>query len=144
MIEKHRNYTTNELKNLLGEDWKKQLGIDSAPIQLYPKPIINSFEDFDIETKQIYTNIYNFIKSKNLNKTFKVWATGSRVKGTWRTIEETDEMKAIYGENKVKYSDYDYITDAPNVPTAQQFLDHLGLKVDFAGGEGHKILIEVE
>lgn len=142
MVEKYKNYTAKELKELLGENWRKQLGLNSTPKNIYPKPIIYSFDEFDKETKDIYFNIAQLIKSKNPNQNVKIWATGSRVKGNWRTIEETKKMKKIYGENMVKYSDYDISTDAKILPTTQDFLNQLNIKVDYAGGESHKVLIE--
>lgn len=141
MIEKNKNYTAKELQDLLGIDWREKLGIQSIPSNIYPKPIINDFSEFDEETKEIYSNIYNILKNKNPNQDIRVWATGSRVKGTWRTIAETDEMKALYGENRVKYSDYDIVTDAKTLITQDEFLKLLKVKVDYAGGD-YKILIQ--
>lgn len=142
MIEKHKNYTAAELKSLLGDNWREVLGIQPTPTQLYPKPIINTFADFDDETKQIYINIYNAIKAKNHNTTIQVWATGSRIKGTWRTIEESDQIAQQYNK-KVKYSDYDCNTDAPNRPTQEELIAAVGVKVDYAGGEDRKVLVEI-
>jgi len=142
MVEKHKNYTAKELEELLGENWREQLGLNSIPKNIYSKPIIYSFNEFDKETKDIYSKIAQLIKLKNPNQNVKIWATGSRIKGNWRTIEETKEMKKIYGENMVKYSDYDISTDAKILPTTQDFLNQLGVKVDHIGGESHKVLIE--
>jgi len=142
MVEKHKNYTAKELEELLGENWREQLGLNSIPKNIYSKPIIYSFNEFDKETKDIYSKIAQLIKLKNPNQNVKIWAIGSRVKGNWRTIEETKEMKKIYGENRVKYSDYDISTDAKILPTTQDFLNQLGVKVDRAGEESHKVLIE--
>ena len=141
MIEKNKNYTAKELQELLGIDWRERLGIQSIPSNIYHKPIINDFSEFDEETKNIYIKIYNILKEKNPNQDINVWATGSRVKGTWRTISETDEMKVIYGEKRIKYSDYDIVTDAKNLPTADFFFKQLNVKVDYSGGD-YKILIK--
>ena len=140
MIQKHRNYTVAELKSLLGDNWREQLGLIQVPI-ICNKPIINTFADFDDDTKQIYINIYNAIKAKNPNKDIQVWATGSRIKGTWRTSEEAEQLAQQYNK-KVKYSDYDCFTDAPNKPSEQELTLQIGVKVDYAGGEDRKVLIE--
>lgn len=140
MLEKNRRYTVRELKELFGDNWEEKVGIKQIPKFLIPKTKINSFDEFDKETKQIYIKIYNIIKEKNPNQNFNVWATGSRVKGEWKTKEESDEISIKYNI-KPKYSDYDYVSDAKIIPTKQQFLNELGVTVDFAGGEGHKVLI---
>lgn len=140
-LEKYKTYTIKELKNLLGDDWFKQIASPIIPKCLIPKQRIYNFNEFNEETKQIYIQIYDLIKQKNPNQNFNVWATGSRVKGKWRTKEETDEISTKYNI-KPKYSDYDYCTDAINKPTKQEFLTKIGIPVDFAGGEGHKVLID--
>ena len=140
VIEKNKRYTLKQLRDLLGDDWKDKLGIKDIPKFLIPKPRINSFDEFDDDTKRIYIGIYNLIKRKNPNQNFNVWATGSRVKGKWRTVEETDEIAFKYNI-KPKYSDYDYISDAKIIPTAREFLKEVRAAVDFAGSEGHKVLI---
>jgi predicted nucleotidyltransferase len=109
------------------------------PDKLQNKPIINVLSDFDDETKQIYLGIYSLIKSKNSDKEFNVWATGSRVKGDWRTKEESDYNKEKYGF--AKYSDYDYYTDAKVKPTQEEFFNILKVKVDLAGYGSRKVLI---
>lgn len=141
MIEKHRNYTVRELKELFGPNWREALGIPYQPV-IQNHPVINSFEEFDDETKEIYLTIYNLIKSKNPTRNINVWATGSRVKGTWKTKEEAEEYAVTY-KCRVKYSDYDYHTDALVRPTKQEFQEALNVPVDQAGGEGHKVLITV-
>jgi len=139
MIQKHRNYTVAELKQMFGPNWRDELGIPRQPV-IQNHPIINSFGEFDDETKEIYLTIYNLIKSKNINRNINVWATGSRVKGTWKTKEEAEEYAVTY-KCRVKYSDYDYHTDALVKPTKQEFQEVLNVPVDQAGGEGHKVLI---
>jgi hypothetical protein len=140
MIEQGKNYTPKELKELLGENWYKEIFVTYP--DSFRKPIINNFEEFDEKTKEIYIGIYNIIKEQNPNKEINVWASGSRVKGKWRTKEEEDEISKKYNK-RPKYSDYDYITDAPIIPSPQYFFEKLGVKVDFAGGEGHKVLITI-
>lgn len=141
MIEKNKNYNIKELKELFGDEWQDKIGIIKPP-PISPKPFINSFDDFDEKTKQIYTNIYNLIKEKNQSKDINVWATGSRVKGKWKTPQEAEAILINYPNAKVKYSDYDFCTDAQNYPTKQQFYKQLGVAIDHAGCEGHKVLIK--
>ena len=139
MIEKNKNYTIKELIDVFGKDWMSEANVKSPPI-LKNKPIINKFIDFEEETRNIYIKISNLIKEKN-NKEVSVWASGSRVKGTWRTREESEARARTYNI-KIKYSDYDFYTDANSIPTKEEFLSLVGVAVDFAGGEGHKVLIE--
>lgn len=141
MIKKHKTYNVKELKQLFGNNWQDAIGIFKAP-PISPKPIINNFDEFDNETKLIYTHISNIIKEKNPTQQVQVWATGSRVKGTWKTKEEAEAILINYPNAKVKYSDYDYHTDAIRRPTKEEFFETLGVSVDLAGGEGHKVLIE--
>ena len=134
MIEKNKNYSVAELKALLGNDWLKQLGIPNMPV-VQNKPIINDFSEFDSQTAQIYQTIKNLVVSKNPGKTISVWATGSRVKGTWRTKEESEQR------TYVKYSDYDYCTDGAIKPSKSEFQEILNVPVDHAGGQDKKVLI---
>jgi hypothetical protein len=140
ILEKHRNYSVAELKQLLGANWREAAGIPYQPV-IQNKPIINSFSEFDEETKQIYLEIYNITKSRNPNTTVKVWATGSRVKGTWKTNAEAEQYAIDY-KCRVKYSDYDCIIVAAVTPTKEELSNIVGVRIDFAGGEGHKVLIE--
>lgn len=135
MIERGKNYTAAELKAMLGDDWQQKAGIFTMRV-VQNKPVIHTFEDFDQDTKQIYATIKSMIHQKNPGKEIKVWASGSRVKGTWRTKEETEA-----GQIK-KYSDYDYCTDAQFIPNKEEFKQVLNVPVDLAGCEGHKVLIE--
>ena len=137
MIEKNKKYTVKELKELLGDDWLNKLGVVRVP-KPKNKPVITNFSEFDNETKQVYLGIYNILKDKNDN--FKMWATGSRVKGNWRTKEESDEMVIKYGLKHVKYSDYDFHTDAKNLPNIQDISDMLKVKVDLCGFEGDNLV----
>ena len=138
MLEINKNYTPKELSDLMGDDWMVKIRAPRPP-KTKDKPIINVLSDFDDETKQIYLGIYSLVESKNPNKNFSLWATGSRVKGDWRTKEESDEIKEKFGF--AKYSDYDYYTDANIKPTTDEFFNILNVKVDLSGFEGHKVLI---
>ena len=140
-MELYRDYTPSELKKLFGNDWSKKLGLLFPP-KIINKPIINNFIEFDEYTKSIYIAIYNCVKEKNPNKDIKVWATGSRIKGYWRTKEEAEQLALDYNK-PIKYSDYDYRTDAANKPTEAEFLNKIGVKVDLSGGEDRKVLVEI-
>lgn len=115
-------FTAQELQAIYGDNWRKLLGLSRRPV-LRNKPAIKSFADFPSDTQQIYLKIASAIKVAT-NRPFQLWATGSRIGGTWRTAEEEEKIAA---ENniKVKYSDYDYTTTGA-LPTQQQ-LEHVGL-----------------
>ena len=99
-ILKYKNYSVKELKELLGNDWQTKVGLLKNPV-LKNKPIIYHVDDFDLETKTIYFNILSILKEYNTDK-FNFWATGSRVKGNWKTKEESEEIALKYN-TKVKY-----------------------------------------
>jgi hypothetical protein len=147
-----KNYSIKDLKDLYGEDYLKYVpGITLMPWEelneylssknIIKKPILQ-FEDFDDETKNIYTQIKQIVLSKNPNQdNISVWATGSRIYGTWRTKEEEDII-CRYNNKKPKYSDYDYCTDARNRPLSNVFMEIIGVKVDFSDcGSDKKVLI---
>jgi hypothetical protein len=130
-------YTAEELQQLYGENWKSILKLDA--VKRPQKPVINTFDEFDEPTKSIYKSIYEIIAEYNPNINFKVYATGSRIKGKWITEEEARLLSIEY-DRYVKPSDYDYCTDAPIKPTAKIFYDRLGVKVDHVGSD-HKVAI---
>lgn len=156
---KNKNYSIKELKDLFGEDYLKQIpGKTIIPLaaavnrtaeltdylnskNILKKPILH-FDDFNHETKKIYTKIKAIILESNLNqKDIKVWATGSRIYGTWRTKEEEDII-ARANNRKPKYSDYDYCTNARNIPSFKVFMERLHIKTDFSDcGSDKKVLI---
>lgn len=140
MIEKHKNYTAKDLQEIYGPDWYIKLGFDKVD---YPKKQkINSFEEFDQETKNIYLNIFNILKGKNPTQDFNIWACGSRVRGYWRTKEEAETMASQHNR-PVKYSDYDFCTDAKNVPSNDYISGLVGVKVDRLLNDTFKVLIVV-
>jgi len=137
MIQVGKNYTPKELEQMYGSNWRSIFKLDSVPLP--QKPIINNFSEFDEDTKNVYLQIYNLILEQNYGQTFKVYATGSRVKGYWRTEEEAQQLSEQY-DRYVKTSDYDFWTTARKVPTKQEFLQ-LGIKADFNHGD-KQVLIE--
>jgi hypothetical protein len=146
-----KNYTLAEIKKLYPNTWNKDVpGIidDRVHIDEYlknkpsPKKKILNLEDFDEETKNIYLQIKQIILDYNKNSTnIKVWATGSRIYGTWRTKEEED-IRSKFLNKKPKYSDYDYCTDANRIPDKKTFMEKIGIIVDFADcGSYKKVLV---
>lgn len=131
MIEIKKNYTVKDLIKIYGPFWKKKLGLSSAPI-LKNKPEILNFEDFDIKIQNIYKRIYCFIINKNLNKNISLWAFGSRILGTWRTKEEAERLAKEYNV-KIKYSDYDFATNAEILPSNKEIQDFLGENITIDG-----------
>lgn len=115
-LELHKNYTAPELFDMFGPDWANILQLSSIP-KVFNKPVIDTFNDFDEDTKQKYILIAKAIKEANSNTEINVWATGSRIYGSWKTKEEAEEQAKKYNKLKPKYSDYDFITDAETVPS---------------------------
>lgn len=87
-----------------------------------PKKQIKHFYQFPKATAAIYSGIYKMLKERN-NDPFELYAVGSRVKGTWQTEEEVEENPM---PGACKYSDYDFWTDAKNIPTSEEFVKTLG------------------
>ena len=103
------------------------------------KPIPLNQDDFDEHTLRIYKAVYAAIKQLNPNTSFKMWATGSRVLGHWRTKEETEAWQP--NPTKRKYSDYDFWTDAPTLPNIKELGNQLGEKLDLVCYEPNKVEI---
>ena len=120
----------------MGENFHKQF---YRPFDYTFKPKITQFSDMDAETQNIYLQIKQHIQQLNPGKDVQVWASGSRVKGTWKTREESDAHAQKYNV-KPKYSDYDFLTDAPNKGDLKTLSEHVGVSVDYAGGDT-KVLI---
>lgn len=131
MIEKGKPYTPKQLKEIFGEDYfekKSKLSIIST------KQKIKHFEEFDEFTKEVYKKIYDeVIRCNRSHPHAKVYATGSRVSGMWKTPEESEEIAKNLGI-KPKYSDYDYWTDAPVKPSKNRLDDLTGVETDFIKG----------
>lgn len=131
MIEIGKNYTLRELIEMKDQSPEAQAFVNSLEAikksKKYNKPKITKFEEFDDQTKNIYLTIASELKKLNLDQNFKLTATGSRVTGKWRKDDEADELAAKFNI-KVKYSDYDFITDATNTPDLQQLASKLGVK----------------
>jgi hypothetical protein len=121
MLEKNKNYTFKELKDMENEsiEVKNFLNqIESAKeLKKKNKTEISKFEDFDQNTRSIYLSIAQEIKKINLDQDdLYVIASGSRVNGKWKTEQESESIAKKYNLNKIKYSDYDFITNAKNIP----------------------------
>lgn len=132
MINLKQNYNIQELAELYGSFWAQDLGLYSMP-KKKNKSEIFTFEDFDKQTQEIYKKIYFFIIEKNLNSSINMWAIGSRILGTWRTREESNQLAEDYKLKKVKYSDYDFLTDASYLPSNKEielFIGDNDVKVD--------------
>lgn len=131
------NYNVNDLKRIFGNEWVNKINLKTYPILTKKK--INTFNDFDFKTKQIYVIIYDTLKSINIDS-FNFWATGSRVNGNWRTNDETEYYSKKLNL-KIKYSDYDFYSDAKMIPNKEYFITKYNIDVDFIGVNGHKVLI---
>jgi len=131
MIEIGKNYTLKELIEMKDQSPEAQAFVNSLEAikesKIYNKPKITKFEEFDDQTKNIYLTIASELKKLNPDQNFKLIATGSRVTGKWRQDAEADELAAKFNI-KVKYSDYDFITDAINIPDLQQLASQLDIK----------------
>lgn len=116
VIELKVNYSVNDLAGMYGDLWAQHLGLCPVPKEKN-KPEIFVFDDFDHSTQQVYKKILCFLLNKNANKDFNVWAVGSRISGTWKTREEAEYLCNKYNIKNIKYSDYDFLTDAEFLPS---------------------------
>jgi hypothetical protein len=132
-LEKHKNYILKELRELPPEytEAKELIANFNSryALKTIRKPIIDSFEDFDDNTKFIYKTIAIKIKEANPDQeNLYVIASGSRVNGKWRSDEETENIAKEYNIKKPKYSDYDFITNAKNIPNLQKLAEELNVR----------------
>lgn len=137
MMQTGKTYTARQAKQLLGAEYFKKF---YRPFEYALKPKIAHFHEMSEHDQGIYRQIKLHIQCCNPGKDIKVWATGSRVKGTWKTKEESDRHAEKYGIQP-KYSDYDFVTDAPTIGNLQQLCEQLGVKVDNIGGDT-RVLVE--
>jgi len=139
MLKVGKAYSAKEVRKLIGEEaWINQI---SLPFNFSEKPKANSFKELEEETKQIYLQIRAHLQALNPDQEVQVWATGSRIKGTWKTIEEAEQYAALY-DLKPKYSDYDFKTNAKVVEGLQELSEKLGVLLQIAGGQDIKMLVE--
>lgn len=118
IIEKNKKYKYYELKKMMTpEDWKLfQIKLNGYKFFSKPNLDIKKFEDLEEEIKKNYKIIAEEIRKINSNKEVKIYAYGSRTNGTWRTNEKSEYLAKKYNL-KLKYSDYDVVTDAEKIPT---------------------------
>lgn len=126
--DRYKNLTKEELDKIFPK-WKEELNSNAS--SLYElKKVIKSFNDFDKETKKIYSRIAEFLKMKNpTQKNLSIWAVGSRVTGRWRTKEEAEKWAKLTN-TEVRYSDYDYITNAMIAPDCKNFYTSSKVKLE--------------
>lgn len=131
MIEIGKNYTLKQLIEMKDQSTEAQTFVNSLEAikesKKYNKPKITKFEEFDDQTKNIYLAIASELKKLNPDQNFKILATGSRVTGKWKKDDEADELATKFNI-KAKYSDYDFITNAINIPDLQKIASKLGVK----------------
>jgi hypothetical protein len=144
-LELHKNYTIAELQATLGSGWTEVLSGYHIS-QVVNKPVIFSFNDFDQNTKTIYTKVLNILKSYNPKQEIKLYAVGSRIQGNWFTKQEAEE--AYESKNlPVKYSDYDAYTTAQTVPDQQFFANNItelsGSQIDFGVISEDERMVEI-
>jgi hypothetical protein len=120
-----KNYTEKELFDIYGPFWMKKLNLSKIPVIKNKKEVFN-FQDFEEESKEVYIKIKAYIQQYNQNQKINLWATGSRVKGSWKTREEADQLAKDYNTKKIKYSDYDFLTDAKFLPSNRDIERFLG------------------
>lgn len=135
IMEIGKNYTEKELFDIYGSSWRKKLNLSTIPIIKNKKEVFN-FQDFEEKSKEVYVKIKTFIENHNPNQKINLWATGSRVLGYWRTREEAEQLAKDYNVKKIKYSDYDFLTDAIFLPANKDIENFLG---DNTLVDGHRL-----
>lgn len=122
IIKLKKNYSISELYNNLGPNWRYETGLYNVP-KIFNKKKIKNFYDFDVDTKNNYILLAKLIKSIN-DDNIDVWAIGSRVDGCWKTEEEAEFQAKKYNKKFIKYSDYDFTTNAKNLPNFKRLEKH--------------------
>jgi len=131
MLKKNKIYTLKELMLLSEKTIKIKQILNIHDVKISRKDKICKFEDFDQETKYIYLFIANQIKKLNSNqKDLFVIAIGSRIKGNWKTKKESEDIAKKLNTKNIKYSDYDFSTNAKNIPDLKIISKQLNVKVD--------------
>jgi hypothetical protein len=133
--------TISEIKQKYGDDFFDKVWKPSVP-PVSQKPIINNFEEFDDEAKTIYRKIDSIIKAYNpANQLLRVYASGDRVKGTWRNDQEREDYTKAFLLPETIKPNYGVFTDAEFLPPKEIFNQALsGIEVSF-NSSGNKILI---
>jgi hypothetical protein len=120
-----KNYTEKELFDIYGPFWMKKLNLSKIPVIKNKKEVFN-FQDFEEESKEVYIKIKTYIEQYNQNQNINLWAIGSRVIGSWKTRAEAEQLAKDYNTKKIKYSDYDFLTDAEFLPSNKNIEKFLG------------------
>jgi hypothetical protein len=139
IFEKNKTYKVKELKKILSKEEFEKIFLPKT-IKITPKPKIEKFEDFDENVKNIYLELKKHLIKLNPKQEISIWATGSRVKGTWKTKEESEKIAKDFNKNP-KYSDYDFITDAKIVKNISKLEKNLNVKFDQLINSSDKVLI---
>ena len=121
MIQKFKNYSFQELVELSSQSKESASLINhilySKEFKKITKPIIKTYQDFDENTRVVYSTIAQRIRELNPDQPdLYVIASGSRVNGKWRSDEETEEICEKFNIKKIKYSDYDFISNCEFIP----------------------------
>jgi len=133
--------TVEEIKQKYGADFFQKIWQPTV-ISISEKPIINNFEEFDETTKNIYIKISQTIKSFNPNDTIvRVYATGSRVLGTWKNDEELLAHATANLLPEVPKPAYDFYTEASYIPSQEILSQFINGSTAVFNSAGHKILI---
>lgn len=131
ILQKNKIYSFKELLQLSKKNTEIKKILNLHNVKISHKEKIYTFEDFDKETKNIYIFIANEIKKLNLNQeNLFVCAVGSRIHGHWKTKEESEAIAKNLNSIKIKYSDYDFITNAKNMPNLEILEKKLNIKID--------------
>ena len=133
MIQKFKNYSFQELVKLSSQSKESAMLINhilySKKFKQITKPIIKTYQDFDENTRVVYSTIAQRIKELNPDQPdLYVIASGSRVNGKWRSDEETEEICGKFNIKKIKYSDYDFISNAKYMPNLIALAKELNVK----------------
>jgi hypothetical protein len=133
MIQKFKNYSFQELVELSSQSKESAMLINhilySKEFKKITKPIIKTYQDFDENTRVVYSKIAQSIRELNPNQPdLYVVASGSRVNGKWRSDEETEQICENFNIKKIKYSDYDFISNCEFIPDLIQLASTLKVR----------------
>ena len=133
MIQKFKNYSFQELVELSSQSKESASLINhilySKEFKKITKPIIKTYQDFDENTRVVYSTIAQRIRELNPDQPdLYVIASGSRVNGKWRSDEETEQICEKFNIKKIKYSDYDFISNCEFIPDLIQLATTLKVR----------------
>lgn len=113
------NYTVNDLKEILGDDFMTVLTRQETILPSPNKSPVYTYNDLDENSKIVFNGLYNLLSSIN-DEAFLLFAVGNRVTGNWRTSQETQDINNQY-QATLLTTPYEYWATAKIFPSSEYY-----------------------